>query len=48
MIENQSDNIDSKENEISDQDNVSENELSQEKITIESDQSSPQKIEEIK
>ena len=47
MIENQSDKIDNKENEISDQDNPIEDASSQEDPIIENDESSSQKIEEI-
>ena len=47
MIENQSDNIDSKENDISDQDNSPEDGASSEVPIIENNESSSQKIEEI-
>jgi len=46
MIENQSDNIDNKENDISDQDNAPEDLPSPEDSTIENE-SSPQKTEEL-
>ena len=42
MIENQSDNIDNKENDISDQDNSPENAASPEDPIIENDESSSQ------
>ena len=44
MIENQSDNIDTKENDISDQDNAPEDEVSAENQIIENDELSPQKM----
>ena len=47
MIENQSDNIDDKENDISDQDNTLEDALSLDDPIIENDNSSSQKTEEI-
>jgi len=47
MIENQSDNIDNKESDISDQDNSPEDVLSAEDQTIEKDESSSKKTEEI-
>ena len=47
MIENQSDNIDNKENDVSSQDNVPENPTSSSNSTIENDESSSQKTEEI-
>jgi len=47
MIENQSDNIDNKENDISDQDNVPENTSSAEDTIIANDELSAQKTEEI-
>ena len=47
MIENQSDNIDNKQNDISDQDNTPENAPSPEDPIIENNDLSPQKIEEI-
>ena len=47
MIENQSDNIDNKNNDISDQDNVPENTLSPEEPIIENDESLTQNTGEI-
>ena len=47
MIENQSDNIDNKENVLSDQDNTLEDSSSPQELTIESDELSSQKTEEI-
>ena len=47
MIENQSDNIDNKENDIADQHNTSEDTSSSEDQIIENDESSSQKKEEI-
>ena len=47
MIENQSDNINNKENDISDQDCIPEDATSPEDQIIESDESSSQKTEEI-
>ena len=47
MIENQSDNIDNKENVISDQDITPEEALSQEDTIIKNDESSSQNTEEI-
>ena len=47
MIENQSDNIDSKENDISDQDNVPEDSQISEVPVIDNDESSSQKTEDI-
>ena len=47
MIENQSDNIDNKENDVSNQDNAPEDTSSVENKLIENDESSPQKTEEI-
>ena len=47
MIENQSDNIDNKENDISDQDNAPEDAPSSENPIIENDESSSQNTEEI-
>ena len=47
MIENQSDNIDKKENDISDQDNVPEDSQISEDPIIDNDESSSQKTEDI-
>ena len=47
MIENQSDNISNKENDISDQDNALDDTASPEVSIIENEESSSQKIEEI-
>ena len=47
MIENQSDNIDNKENDVSDQDNVLKDGQPLEDSIIENDESSSQKTEEI-
>jgi len=47
MIENQSDNIDSKENDISDQDNAPEDTSSAEDKIIENDELSSEKTEKI-
>jgi len=47
MIENQSDNIDNKENDISDQDNVPEDSQISEDPVIDNDESSSQKTEDI-
>ena len=47
MIENQSDNIDNKENDISDQDNVPEDSRISEDPIIDNDESSSQKTEDI-
>ncbi len=47
MIENQSDNIDNKENDISDRDNAPEDSSSPEDQIIDNDESSSQKTEEI-
>ena len=47
MIENQSDNIDDKENDISDQDNVPEDSQILEDPIIDNDESSSQKTEDI-
>ena len=47
MIENQSDNIDNKENDISDQDNAPEDTSSAEDKIIENDELSSEKPEEI-
>ena len=47
MIENQSDNIDNKENDISDQDNVPEDSLRSEDPIIDNDESSSKKTEDI-
>jgi len=47
MIENQSDNIDNKENDISDQDNVPEDSQILEDPVIDNDKSSSQKTEDI-
>ena len=47
MIENQSDNIDNKENVISDQDNVPEDSKLSEDPIIDNDESSSQKTEDI-
>ena len=47
MIENQSDNIDNKENDISDQDNTPEDTASLEDPIIDNEESSSQKTEEI-
>ena len=47
MIENQSDNIDNKENDISDQDNVPEDSQLSEDPIIDNDQASSQKTEDI-
>jgi len=47
MIENQSDNIDNKENDISDQDNVPEDSQISEDPIIDNDESSSQKTEDI-
>ena len=47
MIENQSDNIDIKENVVSDQDNVPDDNSSAEDKIIENDELSSQKTEEI-
>ena len=47
MIENQSDNIDNKENDISDQDNVPEDPQISEDTVIDNDESSSQKTEDI-
>ena len=47
MIENQSDNIDIKENDVSNQDNVPEDITSVEDKIIENDESSSEKTEEI-
>ena len=47
MIENQSDNIESKENDISDQDNVPEDSQISEDPVIDNDESTSQKIEDI-
>ena len=48
MIENQSDNINNKEDDISEQDNAPEDASSLEDPIIENDQSSPQKTEDLK
>ena len=47
MIENQSDNIESKENDISDQDNVPEDSQISEDPVIDNDESTSQKIDDI-
>ena len=47
MIENQSDNVDNKENDVSIQDNTPDNDSSPEDQIIENDETSSQKIEEI-
>ena len=47
MIENQSDNIDNKDNDISEQENCSEDASSTEDLVNKNDESSPQKKEEI-
>ena len=47
MIENQSDNIDIKENDVSNQDNSPEDTASAEDKIIENDELSPQKTDEI-
>ena len=47
MIENQSDNIDNKENDISDQDNVPEDSQILEDSIIDNDESSFKKVEDI-
>ena len=47
MIENQSDNIDNKENDVSNQDNAPEDKSSSQNSTTENDELSSQKTEEI-